>query len=68
MRDECREDHRDLSHVRPELRGRDCPGNARAAETLRNVKSGWVKEQTVHVDNDKVTNYQVNLMVTFVLE
>lgn len=43
-------------------------GIARAAETLRNVKSGWVKEQTVQVDNDKVTNYQVNLMVTFVLE
>lgn len=43
-------------------------GIARAAETLRNVKSGWVKEQTVHVDDDKVTSYQVNLLVTFALE
>jgi flavin-binding protein dodecin len=43
-------------------------GIARAAETLRNVKSGWVKEQTVSVDDGKVTSYRVNLLVTFVLE
>lgn len=43
-------------------------GIARATETLRNVKSGWVKEQTVHVENGRITGYQVNLLVTFVLE
>jgi flavin-binding protein dodecin len=43
-------------------------GVARAADTLRNVKSAWVKEQTVHVDDGKIANYQVNLLVTFVLE
>lgn len=43
-------------------------GIARAAETLRNVKSGWVKEQTVNVEDGKVTSYRVNLLVTFVLE
>jgi flavin-binding protein dodecin len=43
-------------------------GIARAAETLRNVKSGWVKEQTVSVEDGKVTTYRVNLLVTFVLE
>jgi flavin-binding protein dodecin len=43
-------------------------GIARAAETLRNVKSAWVKEQTVSVDDGKVTSYRVNLLVTFVLE
>jgi flavin-binding protein dodecin len=41
---------------------------ARATKTLRNVKSAWVKEQTVHVENDKIATYQVNLQVTFVLD
>ena len=43
-------------------------GIARAAETLRNVKSAWVKEQTVQVDNGRIASYRVNLLVTFVLE
>jgi flavin-binding protein dodecin len=43
-------------------------GVARAAETLRNVKSAWVKEQTVNVDDGRVSSYRVNLLVTFVLE
>lgn len=43
-------------------------GVARAAQTLRNVRSAWVKEQQVRVENGKVSEYQVNLMVTFVLE
>ncbi len=43
-------------------------GIARATETLRNVKSAWVKEQQVRVENGKIASYQVNLMVTFVLE
>jgi dodecin len=43
-------------------------GIARATKTLRNVKSAWVKEQRVEVQNDRITEYQVNLLVTFVLE
>lgn len=43
-------------------------GIQRASQTLRNIKSAWVKEQSVTVENDKITAYQVNLMVTFVLE
>lgn len=43
-------------------------GIARAAKTLRGVKSAWVKEQTVRVENGKVSEYQVNLLVTFLLE
>jgi flavin-binding protein dodecin len=43
-------------------------GVARAAETLRNVTSAWVKEQQVRVENGQVVEYQVNLLVTFVLE
>jgi len=43
-------------------------GIARATKTLRNVKSAWVKEQRVDVENGRVTEYQVNLLVTFVLD
>lgn len=42
-------------------------GVARAVKTLQNVKSAWVKDQTVKVEGDKVSEYRVNLMVTFVL-
>jgi len=43
-------------------------GLARAEKTLRNVTSAWVKEQRVDVKKGKVTGYQVNLLVTFVLD
>jgi dodecin len=41
---------------------------ARAARTLRNVTSAWVKEQRVIVENGNISQYQVNLQITFVLE
>ena len=43
-------------------------GIARASKTLRNVRGAWVKEQRVDVKDGKVSEYQVNLMVTFVLD
>jgi flavin-binding protein dodecin len=43
-------------------------GLARAEKTLRNVTSAWVKEQRVDVRKGKITGYQVNLLVTFVLD
>lgn len=43
-------------------------GIARANETLRNVRSAWVKEQQVKVDGGSIVEYQVNLLVTFVLD
>lgn len=43
-------------------------GIARASKTLRNVKSAWIKEQQVRVQDGKITEYQVNLMLTFILE
>jgi flavin-binding protein dodecin len=43
-------------------------GLARAHKTIRNIKSAWVKEQTVRVDKGKITQYQVNLLLTFVLD
>ncbi len=41
---------------------------ARATETLRGVTSAWVKEQQVKIEDGRVTQYQVHLLVTFVLE
>ena len=43
-------------------------GLARANKTLRNVKAAWVKEQQVRVSNGAITEYQVNMMVTFVID
>lgn len=43
-------------------------GVARANETLRNVTSAWIKEQSVSVDGGRVAEYQVNMLVTFVLD
>ena len=43
-------------------------GIARAAKTLQNIKGAWVKEQSVDIENDKITQYRVNLMITFVLK
>ena len=43
-------------------------GVERATKTLRNIKSAWVKEMRVSVEDNKVSEYQVNLQVTFVLD
>jgi flavin-binding protein dodecin len=43
-------------------------GLARANKTLRNVRSAWIKEQQVRVQDGTITEYQVNMMVTFVIE
>lgn len=43
-------------------------GIERATQSLRGVTSAWVKEQQVKVEDGRVVEYQVNLLVTFVLE
>ena len=43
-------------------------GIQRANDTLRNVRSAWVKEQYVRVADGGITEFQVNMMVTFVLD
>jgi flavin-binding protein dodecin len=44
-------------------------GIQRASETLRGLRSAWVKEQEVQIgDNGTITGYKVNLLVTFVLD
>jgi dodecin len=43
-------------------------GVARATQTLRNVRSAWVKEQEVQIENGEISGYKVNMLVTFVLD
>jgi flavin-binding protein dodecin len=43
-------------------------GLARATRALHNIPSGWVKEQHVRLEADKVIEYQVKLAITSVLE
>ena len=43
-------------------------GVARASKTLRGIDSAWVKEMRVEVKKGKVTGYQVNMLMTFLLD
>lgn len=43
-------------------------GVARAAKTLKNIKSAWVSEQHLTIDNGRIVGYRVNLKIVFVLE
>lgn len=43
-------------------------GVERATKTLRNVRSAWIKEQRVDIRDGKIAEYQVNMMVTFILD
>ena len=43
-------------------------GLTRAAQTLRNIRGAWIKEQHVRCEQGRVVEYQVNMMVTFVLD
>ncbi len=43
-------------------------GVERASKTLKNVKSAWVQDQNVVIEDGKVTEYRVTLKVTFVLK
>ena len=43
-------------------------GLARASKTLRNIRGAWIKEQHVRCEQGRIVEYQVNMMVTFVLD
>lgn len=43
-------------------------GVDRSCKTLDNVKGAWVKEQQVVIDGEKISEYRVTLMITFVLK
>jgi len=43
-------------------------GIVRANKTLENVKGAWIQDQKVVVENGRITEYRVNMKVTFVLK
>ena len=43
-------------------------GLTRAGKTIRNIRSAWIKEQQVRCDGGRITEFQVNMAVTFVLD
>ncbi len=43
-------------------------GVKRATQTLDNVTSLWVKDQSVEVKNNKIVGYKVAMKVTFILK
>ncbi|MDF0676082.1 MAG: dodecin family protein [Nitrospira sp.] len=43
-------------------------GIAKASKSIHGIKSAWVKEQHVVVENGKVVLYRVDLKVTFLLD
>ena len=43
-------------------------GIERATRTLRHVEGAWIKEHRVELTDGKITGYQVNMLITFILE
>ncbi|WP_029085996.1 dodecin family protein [Brevundimonas aveniformis] len=43
-------------------------GIARADKTLNNVAGAWIQEQKVVVSGGKISEYRVNMKISFVLE
>jgi len=44
-------------------------GIARAQKTLKNVKSAWIWNQEILLDNKgKISEYRVQMKITFILE
>ena len=40
----------------------------KAAETVRNIKSVYIKDMNAHVENGKITSYRVNAKISFMLD
>jgi dodecin len=43
-------------------------GVGKAGETVRNIRSAWVKEQQVRIEDGEIAAFRVDLKVTFVLD
>ena len=43
-------------------------GIARASKTLHSITGAWIQEQKVVVAEGRVTEYRVNMKVTFILD
>jgi hypothetical protein len=43
-------------------------GISKASETVHDIRGAWVKEQQVTVEDGKISEYRVDLKVSFVLD
>jgi len=43
-------------------------GISKASETVHGIKSAWVSEEHVIVENNAVTEFRVTMRVTFILD
>lgn len=43
-------------------------GVTKAGETVRNIKGAWVKEQSVAISDGEISEFRVDLKVTFLLD
>ena len=43
-------------------------GVERANDSLNNVRGAWIKEQKVRMEGGKVSEYEVMMIITFVLD
>lgn len=41
---------------------------SKASETVRNIKSVYIREMNAHVEAGKITSYRVNAKITFMLD
>lgn len=42
-------------------------GITRATKTLENVRSAWIQDHEVVIENGKITEYKIKMKITFVL-
>ena len=43
-------------------------GIEKAGESVKGMRQAWVAEQKVFIEDDKITGYQVDLRITFVVD
>lgn len=43
-------------------------GIAKVTETLKNVQGAWINEQKVIIKDNKISEYRVNLKISFLVE
>ena len=43
-------------------------GISKVTETVKNVQGAWINEQKVVIQDNKITEYRVNLKISFLVE
>ena len=43
-------------------------GITRASKTIDNIRGAWIKEQKINIQDSRATEYQVMMILTFVLD